>query len=229
MAAQAGDPLGPTFRAASDLFFELDRLAILEGEFFADDKRIAAKKGLKPDPVIRERLFRNIELARKMAEARLARNAKDADALFALCISSGLVLDYTALVEKRQLSSLTYLKDAQKYAIRLAAADPSYVDANMTMGLSEYLLGSLPFFVKWFVKLEGAEGDKQSAVKKLEKVVAGGRYLGPFAKILLSIIHLREKRYSESIRLLSELNRDFPENPLYRKELTKLRALEARR
>jgi hypothetical protein len=66
-------------------------------------------------------------------------------------------------------------------------------------------------------------------VKKLEKVVAGGRYLGPFAKILLSIIHLREKRYSESIRLLSELNRDFPENPLYRKELTKLRALEARR
>ncbi|MEO5952529.1 MAG: hypothetical protein ABIQ44_08715, partial [Chloroflexia bacterium] len=49
VAEHPSDPLGPTFRAASLLFRELDRLMILEGEFFASDKRIADKKKLSPD------------------------------------------------------------------------------------------------------------------------------------------------------------------------------------
>ncbi|MBK5293912.1 MAG: hypothetical protein JJE04_19840 [Acidobacteriia bacterium] len=50
-----------------------------------------------------------------------------------------------------------------------------------------------------------------------------GRYLGPFARILLSILYLREKKPQSTIRLLDALVRDFPENPLLRRELAKLR------
>ena len=52
-----------------------------------------------------------------------------------------------------------------------------------------------------------------------EKVVA---ILKPFAKILLGIIDLREKKYPDAQRLLVELNRDYPANPLFRTELAKL-------
>ena len=44
------EPLSYAVRAAADLFFELDRLGILEEEFFVSDDRIAEKKKLKPDP-----------------------------------------------------------------------------------------------------------------------------------------------------------------------------------
>jgi len=222
------DPMGHTFRASSDLFFELDRLKVLEGEFFADDKRIADKRGLKPDPALRNALFATMDRARVAANQRLKANPNDSDALFALAINSGMTMDYTALIEKRQISSLNMAKEAQRLALQVLKVDPGYTDAYLTTGTTEYLLGSLPFFVKWFVKFDDAQGDKMLAVKKLERVVDGGRYLGPFAKILLSLIHLREKRLPQSVRLLDELSREFPENPLFKKELVRVRELNSK-
>ncbi|MBY0507375.1 MAG: hypothetical protein K2X03_25900 [Bryobacteraceae bacterium] len=224
---EPADPLGHTFRASSDLFFELDRLKVLEGEFFADDKRIADKKGLKPDPNLRAAFLGAIERGRQTANQRLKANPNDSDALFALAINSGMAMDYTALIEKRQIASLSLAKDAQRLALQVLKVDPGYTDAYMTTGSTEYLLGSLPFFVKWFVKFDDAQGDKLLAVRKLERVVEGGRYLGPFAKILLSLIHLREKRLPQSVRLLDELTREFPENPLFKKELVRVKELAA--
>lgn len=225
---QPADPLGHTFRASSDLFFELDRLKVLEGEFFADDKRIADKKGLKPDPALRAAFLATMDRARTAANQRLKLNANDSDALFALAINSGMTMDYTALIEKRQIASLNMAKESQRLALQVLKVDPGYTDAYMTTGSTEYILGSLPFFVKWFVKFDDAQGDKLLAVRKLQRVVDGGRYLGPFAKILLSLIHLREKRLPQSAKLLDELSRDFPENPLFRKELARVKELEAK-
>lgn len=225
VASHPADPLGPAFRAASDLFSELTRLQILEGEFFADDKRIAEKKKLRPDPALRANFDRWVARARGLAEKRLAQKGDDPDALFALCISSGLVMDYGALIEKKQLTSLSYAKEAHRYALRLLKVDPNYTDAYMTTGFTEYLLGSLPFFLRWFVRFEESTGDKNLGLQRLQKVADHGRYLGPFARIMLSLAHLREKRYGECERLLASLARDFPENPLFKKELGKVSEL----
>jgi hypothetical protein len=224
MAANPGDPLGPTFRASSDLFSELTRLQILEGEFFADDKRIAEKKKLKPDPAMRASFDRFVEKARQIAEKRLTQKPDDADSLFALCITSGLMLDYGALIEKKQLTSLSYAKESHRYAVRLLKVDPSYIDAYLTTGFTEYLVGSLPFFVRWFIRFEDSSGDKNLGLQRLQKVAQQGKYLGPFARILLSLAHFREKRYPECERLLAALAREFPENPLFKKELDKITA-----
>lgn len=223
MAEQPSDPLGPTFRAASALFAELDRLMILEGEFFADDKRIAEKKKLRADERMRDRFYADVEKARGIARGRLASRADDTDALFALCLTAGLVTDYVALIDKRQLGSLNHARESHGYAVRLLRLDPSFADAYLTTGLTEYLLGSVPFFLRWFLRFEEAQGDKMRAVNNLQRVIREGKYLGPFAKILLCIVHLREKRLVQCERLLTELVRDFPENPLLRKELTKVR------
>ena len=224
---QPADPMGHTFRASSDLFFELDRLKVLEGEFFADDKRIAGKRGMKPDRALHQALFASMDRARQAANQRLKTNPNDSDALFALAINSGMTMDYTALIEKRQISSLSMAKESQRLALQVLKVDPGYTDAYLTTGSTEYILGSLPFFVKWFVKIDEAQGDKLLAVRKLERVAEGGRYLGPFAKILLSLIHLREKRLPQSARLLDELTQEFPENPLFKRELARVRELIA--
>lgn len=216
------DPLGYSVRAAAYLFTELDRLHILEAEFFGDDKRILEKKRLSPDPLIRAAVFDSVEKARAKASADLARNQADKNALLAMCIALGVQTDYTALIEKRQLASLSYARESQSWAVKLLAVDSTYYDAYLTAGISEYLTGSLPFFVKWFVKFEKTEGSKSAAVRNLELVAQKGRYLRPFAKVLLAIIHLREKRPAEAQRQMAELNREFPENPLFKRELEKL-------
>ena len=228
IAAHPDDPLGYAIRSAACLFFELHRLGILESEFLIDDRRIISRKKLKPDPGVKNELWNAVTEARERARQRLARNPGDREALFSLCLVSGVLTDYTALVEKRQFGSLSYARQSQVHAVRLLRLDPKFYDAYLTSGVNEYLVGSMPFFLRWFVRFEQVQGSKKVAIGNLELVARSGRYLGPFAKILLAIIHLREKRPQESERLLRELTREFPENPLLRQELARLAARNSR-
>ncbi len=222
ISAWPTDPLGHAVRAAVLLFGELDRLEILESEFFASDKRIAEKKKLKADPEVRRRLFAAVAEARRLGEAGLARDPGERNTLFALCMASGVATDYTSFVEKRLWSALKMARESHDYALRLLRRDPSFRDAYLTTGLHEYLVGSLPFFARWFVRFEDTAGDKRQAVKQLELVAREGHYYKPFAKVLLAVIHLREKRPLDAERLLAELSREYPENPMVRRELAKL-------
>ena len=54
------EPIGYAIRASAYLFYELDRLGILESEFLTSDKRIAAKKAVRPDPEVRTRVAYDI-------------------------------------------------------------------------------------------------------------------------------------------------------------------------
>src|SRR6516164_7901873 len=58
IAAHPQDPLPYSFRASAYLFYELDRLGVLEGEIFSnDDWAYDKKKKQSPDPTVRARLL----------------------------------------------------------------------------------------------------------------------------------------------------------------------------
>ena len=227
IATHPQEPLPYAVRASAHLFFELDRLGILEGEFFVDDNRIAEKKKLKPDPEIRAQFLKAVEDAQSRATAVLKAHPQDHDALFAMCITQGVTTDYMALVEKRQIKSLTPAKSSNRYAQELLRLDPKFYDAYLTTGITEYMVGSLPFFVRWFVHFDNVQGSKEQGLKNLQLVADHGHYLRPFAKILLGIAYMREKNPRQTEVLLAELTRDYPANPLLRRELGKVQALLA--
>jgi hypothetical protein len=214
-------PLGYAFRAAVYLFHELHRLGVLEAEFLIDDDKLTSAGSRKPDAGVKVRFDEAIATARRLAAAR---NPQDNTALFALCAADGMVTDYTVFIERRRWAGFTFARQSHNHALDLLSRDPRFADALLTTGLTEYLLGSLPFFIRWFVRFPQAEGSKEKAIRNLRQVSHEGHYLGPFARILLVIIHLREKRPQEAIGTLEALAADFPENPLFRKELGRLRA-----
>jgi len=188
-----------------------------------DDNKIAEKKKkLDPDSENRARFVRAVNDAETRAAAILKTAPDDRDALFAMCIAQGVTTDYMAFVEKKQISSLSVAKRSNNYAQRLLRLDPKFYDAYLTAGITEYMLGSLPFFVRWFVKFDNVDGSKQKGVDRLKLVAREGHYFKPFSKILLSIIALREKRPNDAQLYLTELAHDYPDNRLFRKELGKL-------
>jgi predicted Zn-dependent protease len=212
IATRPQDPLPYAFRASAYLFYELDRLGILESEFLTDDKKIAEKKKkVDPDPVNREKFVRAVHDVETRADAVLKVNPDDEQALFGMCIAQGVATDSVA-------------KRSNTYAQRLLKLDPKYYDAYLTAGISEYMIGSLPFFVKWFVHFDNIAGSKDRGVERLRLVAREGHYFKPFAKIMLSIIALREKRPQEAQQWLAELTRNYPENRLFRQELAKVSA-----
>jgi len=216
------EPLPYAFRGSAYLFSELDRLGALESEFLTDDDRLVEKTRPQPDAHIREQFLQAIGDAQGRAETALKTSPNDRAALFAMCVVSGVTTDYMALVEKHQMGSLSLAKRSNTYAQRLLKVDPEFYDAYLTAGFSEYMVGSLPFFIRWFVHFDNVDGNKQRGVRNLELVARKGRYLGPLAKIFLGIIDLREKKPGEARQLLAGLAHDYPGNPLYRKELDKL-------
>jgi hypothetical protein len=216
------DPVAHALRGAVYLFSEFDRLNILQTEFFADNDKVTEKKNLKPDPAARRHVFAATAEARNLAAPLLKASPNDRDALFAMALACGAETEYAILVEKKYVRSYSLSKEAQGYAKRLLALDPPFYDAYVTLGAVEYVVSNLNFLFRLFARFDGIEGNKQRAIDNLNRVVSQGRYYPPFAKILLSVIHLREKRYAEALVLLRELERDFPDNPVYRQEIASI-------
>lgn len=218
------DPMGPTADAAGILFSEFHRLGILESQFFEDDKKFENRPKQNPDPTARSRFDAAILKAQAAARARLARNGKDKDALFALTLTNGLEADYAALIEKRNVASMHYTKESTQWAQQTLAVDPECYDAHIAGGISKYLIGSMAAPVRWLVRLGGLSGDKQEGIKELKLVASRGHYLAPFANILLAIAYVRDHDKQHAIELLASLRSEFPANPLFSQEIAKLDA-----
>jgi len=216
------DPMGPTADAAGALFSEFHRLGVLESQFFELDKRFENRAKLTPDPAIRTQFDAAIDRAQRIAQARLAKNAKDEDALFSLTLVNGLQADYAALIDKRNIASLRFTKQAAAWADQTLAVDPTCYDAHIAGGISKYLVGTMSAPIRWLVRLGGVSGDKQAGIKELQLVAAHGHYLAPFADILLAIAYVREHDRPHARELLASLRDQFPANPLFAKEIARL-------
>ena len=217
------DPLGSSAEAASYLF-ECYRQGVLTSEHFLNDKRFLGKIVIKPDPELRDAFFAADLRAQDLARPQLETNPDDANALFAMTISLGMQADYASLIEKYQLESLGMIREADKFAKRLLAVNPDAADAYLTLGAANYIIGSLPVLKRFFLKFKGVSGDKHGGMEQLEMAAARGRYLRPFAKIILAMAALREKNIALARAQLEELVAEFPRNPLFAMELAKLDA-----
>jgi hypothetical protein len=216
------DPLGSASEAASYLFEECYRQGILTSEFFLDDKRFLGKIALKPDQALRAGFFSSIQRAQALAQLRLKIKPDDANALFAMTLSVGMQADYASLIDKYQIKSLSMIREADEYAKKLLAVAPDAADAYFILGAANYIIGSLPWHERFFLRITGIRGDKRGGIQQLEKAAARGQYLRPFAKILLALVALREHRIEMARTQLAELVAEFPRNPLFTSELAKL-------
>jgi hypothetical protein len=216
------NPMGPASEAAGVLFSEFNRLGVLEAQFYEDDSAFGARRKYDADPQQRARFEHHLSRAEDLAKSRLTHDARDRDALLAMTFAAGLRSDFAALIEKRNLASLHYTKEATAWATQLLAADPTCYDAHLAGGVSRYIIGSMAAPVRWILRLGGVAGDKAGGIAELQTTAAQGYLLAPFARILLAIAYVREKELPLARELLLALQRDFPDNTLFGRELTRL-------
>ena len=218
------DPVGPVSEAAGYLFSEFNRLGVLEGQFYDNDAAFTDRSKLSPDPVIHEKFEAALQRAQQLAQSRLKQNPKDQDALFAMTMASGLQADYAALIEKRNLASLHYTKEASTWAQQLLAICANCYDAQLATGFSKYIIGSMAAPVRWLMRVGGLPGDKQGGIADLQLTAQHGHYLAPFARILLAIAYVRDKDRERALQMLSSLRAEFPGNTLFPREIARLQS-----
>jgi hypothetical protein len=216
------DPMGPAANAAAYLFGEFERLHILELDLFIENKKLETLSKLLPDPKIKAAFESELAKTDTMTTKILADTPQDRDALFAKVLTDGLRGDYAALVDHQNGPGLSYLKSSRSTAEKLIALDPDYSDAYLALGLENYVLGLKSAPSRFMLRLSGAQTNKEKGIASLKIVAEKGRYLAPYARLLLAIAALRDQDKGTAKQLLSGLAHDFPQNRLYRIELGRL-------
>jgi hypothetical protein len=215
------EPFGQVALAASYLFEELYRQDVLSSDFFLNEKRFLHGIEGKPDPARMKSFQEALDGARKLAKERLAKNARDPEAFFALTLAAGMESNADLVLKKQHLESLKRLKEANEYAKQLLAEQPDANDAYVALGSANYIIGSLSGGARFMLWFGGVHGDKKLGMQQLGKTIENGRYLQPFARILLALAARREKQNPLAQKLFLELSEEFPESALYAAEYAK--------
>lgn len=213
------DPMGKAAEAASYLYEQFNAKGIFTSEFFLSDEKFLNGASGTPAQNRNDAFLSANRVAHDMAIDRLRSDPRDREALLVLTITDGMEADYDALIVKKQMAALGLTKQADAEALKLLAIDPSAEDAYMALGAANYIIGCLPGYKRAFLWFGGVHGDRQRGMEQLQRTAEHGHYLQAFAKAWLALACEREHQYDRARQLLSELAAEFPENPLFAREL----------
>ena len=220
-ATHPDEPFGPVAIAASYLFEEFDHQGVLTSDFFLNEKRFLHGIEGEPDPGRLKGFDDAIRDARKLAAQRLAKKPADPEALYALTLCAGMESNADMILRKHNLEAVKRLKEANSHAKALLAQRPDAFDAYVALGTANYIIGSLSVGFRAMLWFGGVHGDKKLGMTQVTKTVENGRYLKPFAKIMLGLAARREKQNKLAQKLFRELSEEFPESPQYAAEYAK--------
>jgi tetratricopeptide (TPR) repeat protein len=211
-------PAGPQFLADSLWIETLYQTRRLQSSLYGDDDTFYSTSDDKTDPAVIEQ-FRNLtRQARQLAEARIKQYPRDVEALYFMGAIEGLKASFEEAVERRHFAALKDGSDAVDRHREVIKLDPTYHDAEITIGLYDFTVGSLPLPVKLIAGVAGFRGSKKRGLATLERVTKEGRWIRDEARTLLIVLYTREKRFAEAAAYAKELAAKYPRNYLYRLE-----------
>ena len=208
------DPTGPEMLATTLWLETLNQARRLQSAIYSTQSFYAGTED-KPDPsVVRD--FRDLtRQATQLAKARLQRNPRDRQTLYVLGATESLRAAFAATVERRFMAALRSGSDSIDTERDVIKLDPNFHDAELTIGMYDYIVGTLPLPVKMLASIAGVHGSKKRGIQTLERVAKEGQWARDDAKVLLTAIYKKEKRFPEALALSRELHEKYPRNYLF--------------
>lgn len=160
-----------------------------------------------------------IRQTKTLAEAKLRQNPHDVEALYFMGAAEGLDSAYAAAVERKFRSALKSGSDAVERHKEVLKIAPDFHDAELTIGLQNYIVGSLPLALKMIAGTMGVRGSKKRGLETLERVSVEGRWSRDLARTLLVDLYKREKRWKDAVAVARVLSEKYPRNYLFRLQM----------
>ena len=211
-------PAGPQFLADSLWIETLYQTRRLQSSLYGDDDTFYSTSDDKTDPATVQQFRDLTRQARQLAEARLKQYPRDVEALYFMGAIEGLKASFEEAVERRHFAALKDGSDAVDRHREVIKLDATYHDAEITIGLYDFTVGSLPLPVKLIAGVAGFRGSKKRGLATLERVTKEGSWVRDEARTLLIVLYTREKKFAEAAAYAKELAAKYPRNYLYRLE-----------
>ncbi|HYP52966.1 MAG TPA: hypothetical protein VEQ42_05465, partial [Pyrinomonadaceae bacterium] len=156
-------PAGYELLAASLWLKTLNESRRLQASLY-NNEGFYKEKDDKVDPKVQAEFRELTRKTKELCEARLKADPKDADALYYLGAAEGLKAAWGSMVERSFMSAMSNGKDSVGHHRDLLKIDPTYVDAKVTIGMYDYVVGALPPLVKLGATFIGYRGSKKRGI-----------------------------------------------------------------
>lgn len=168
----------------------------------------------KPPPELVDEFHRELETSIRLSEAKLEKSPRDIEARYGLGSAYGLEASYEAAVEGSTFAAFRSAKKAYDAAETVLASDPHKFEAAIIVGTYRYVVATLGLPSRWMAYVAGFGGGKEKGIALIETAL-NNHDSHVDAATALVLIYSREGRYEDVLRLLRELETEFPRNRLF--------------
>src|SRR6266850_2923502 len=210
-------PAGPQCMAASLWLEQLNESWQLKASLYSTESY--AEKNNQIDKRRMEEFRRWTRQATVLAEARLRHDPHDTEALYFLGATEGLKAAFAAAVERRFMAALSDASRSVQRHQEVLKLAPDFHDAELTIGLYDYVVGSLPLPVKVLAGTMGVRGSKKRGLQTLERVSKEGDWARDVARVFLIDLYQREKRWVSAVEVSQDLANRYPRNYLFKLQM----------
>ncbi len=222
VAERPNDPEIHADLAQAILYRELFEVGALESELVSGTNSFLRRPKVEPSEADQREFEYSIARAIEITDRQLEEDGNNVEALYVQGVAHGLKSNYDFLVRKAWMDALKSATRSRKLHSKILDIDPDMIDARMIPAVHEYVVGSLPWYIRMISSLTGFSGDKEGGITTLEEIAERGDRNRHNARVLLSVLYRREKRPADAIPLLRKLIADFPRNYLMRMEMVQM-------
>jgi hypothetical protein len=207
-------PAGPQCMASSLWVQQLNQSWELKSTLYSSNAITDSKSQV--DRKQADEFRKWIRRAKQLSQARLRKDPRDIEALYFLGAAEGLEASWAGGVEHKFMAAFRAGKDSVDHHREVLKLAPDLRDAELTIGLMNYIIGSLPLPTKMLAATMGVRGSKKRGLETLQRVAAEGKWARDVARVLLIDLYKREKRWDDAARVARDLVVKYPRNYLFK-------------
>jgi tetratricopeptide (TPR) repeat protein len=166
----------------------------------------------EPPADLANQFAQHMQRAMQIAETRLKANPHDPDAMYEMGDTVALQASYVATVDGRFLAAFRAARQAYDLHERVLELQPNRADAGLIVGTYRYIVSVMSLPLRMVAYVAGFGGGKERGVELVEQAAARGVEKQTEARFALALIYNREKRYADAMRMLTQMQRQFPRN-----------------
>ena len=211
------DPIGAQCLAAGLWLQQMNELWKLKATLYSAEPSSGSKD--QTNRTQAEEFRKWTRSAKQLSQARLRKNPGDVEALYFLGAAEGLEAVFAASVERKYMAAFREGNDSVSRHRQVLKLSPDYHDAELTIGLQDYIIGSLPLPAKMLAGTMGVRGSKKRGLQTLERVSTEGQWARDVARFFLIDLYKREKRWGDAVQMARQLAEKYPRNYLFKLQM----------
>jgi tetratricopeptide (TPR) repeat protein len=209
-------PAPPLYQASIHWLKEMERRQDISLNRFLAATYFYNKTNMVMPQQERTGFFAELQKSEDLARAILQKDRLNKDARYFMATVFGLRASFAITIDHGLREAFSNGNKSYSYTKQLVEEDPKYYDAYLTLGIYEYTVGLIPWYMRWMIYvIGGGRGSKEDGLVHLKLATDNGEYVKNQAQVVSMVLNVREQHYTEALEQARNLAAQFPRSYLF--------------